>query len=54
MIQLKRMAEGKVPVVMMTHQTCEADIRQALKQIELDGEICEPSVLIRIENNNRI
>ena len=53
MIQVKRKAEGKVPVVMMTHQTREADICAALRRIDAEVEICDPSVLIRIENNGR-
>lgn len=53
MIQMKRKAEARVPVVMMTHQCCEADIRAALKRIDAEVEICDPSVLIRIEDNGR-
>jgi homoserine dehydrogenase len=53
MIQAKRKAEGRVPVVMMTHQACEADIRTALQRIDNEVEICDSSVLIRIENNGR-
>jgi homoserine dehydrogenase len=41
--------DGPTPVVMITHETTEAAIRQALDAIEADGHVDEKPRLIRIE-----
>lgn len=41
--------EKPTPVVMITHETTEAAIRQALDAIEADGHVCEKPQMIRIE-----
>jgi len=40
---------GPTPVVMITHETTEAAIRQALESIEADGHVDEKPQMIRIE-----
>jgi homoserine dehydrogenase len=42
-------ADEPTPVVMITHETTEASIRQALDAIEADGHVCEKPQMIRIE-----
>jgi homoserine dehydrogenase len=42
-------ADEPTPVVMITHETTEAAIRQALDAIEADGHVHEPPQMIRIE-----
>ncbi|OGR31954.1 MAG: homoserine dehydrogenase [Desulfuromonadales bacterium GWD2_61_12] len=50
MIQPERQVEGAVPIVMLTHEALEADIRAALDEIDRLDVIKERSCLIRIEN----
>jgi len=40
--------EGKVPVVMITHEATECNVQTAMKKI--DGTLSERSMLIRIES----
>jgi homoserine dehydrogenase len=50
MIQSARMAGETVPIVIMTHEALENDIRQALQEIDSFDVIMEKSKLIRIED----
>jgi len=50
MIQPERQVGGAVPIVMLTHEALEANIRAALDEIDRLDVIKEPSRLIRIEN----
>ncbi|MRR33739.1 homoserine dehydrogenase [bacterium] len=50
MIQSARMAGETVPIVIMTHEARESDIRQALGEIDSFDFIKEKSKLIRIED----
>lgn len=50
MIQPERQVGGAVPIVMLTHEALEANIRAALVEIDRLDVIKEPSRLIRIEN----
>lgn len=51
MIQTARSASESVPIVIMTHEAREMDVRQALKEIDSLDVIREKSNLIRIEDN---
>lgn len=51
MIQPERESSKAVPIVLMTHEALEADVRKALKEIDRLAIIQEKSHLIRIENN---
>ena len=51
MIQPERRVGGAVPIVLMTHEAKEADIRAALDDIDRLEVIKEPSHLIRIETD---
>jgi len=51
MIQSARMAGETVPIVIMTHEALEKDIRQALEEIDCLDVISEKSRLIRIEDS---
>jgi homoserine dehydrogenase len=50
MIQPERRMGGSVPIVLMTHEGIEANIRNALKEIDLLEMVTEKSCLIRIES----
>jgi homoserine dehydrogenase len=51
MIQTARSARESVPIVIMTHEAREADVRAALAQIDALEFITEKTNLIRIEDN---
>ncbi len=51
MIQPERQVGGAVPIVMMTHEAREADIRSAFAEIDAGGLVREKSHLIRIESD---
>ncbi len=50
--QKGRQSEGAVPIVMMTHQAREADVKAALSEISALDIVGVPPVLIRIEDEN--
>ncbi|WP_225073478.1 homoserine dehydrogenase [Desulfuromonas sp. CSMB_57] len=50
MMQPERHASGSVPIVIMTHEAKEADIRAALAEIDQLEVVREPSRFIRIES----
>lgn len=50
MIQPERQVGGAVPIVIMTHEAREADIRRALEEIDSLAFVREKSRFIRIEN----
>jgi homoserine dehydrogenase len=50
MIQEGREAEAAVPIVMMTHEARESDVRAALDEIDRLDVVQEPSLRIRIED----
>lgn len=41
--------DGPVPIIMLTHDTMEEKMRNALAAIEADGHVAEPAQMIRIE-----
>jgi homoserine dehydrogenase len=41
---------GTVPIVMITHEAREADVRQALKEIDQMPVLSPPAVFYRIED----
>ena len=49
MIQKGRAAGEAVPVVMMTHEATERDVRAALEKIDRLGDVALPTMLIRVE-----
>ena len=49
-IQKGRQASGAVPVVMMTHEARERNIRRALKEIDKMDVILDKTMLIRVED----
>ena len=49
-IQKGRQVNGAVPVVMMTHEAKEMNVRRALKQINRLGVILGKTMFIRVEN----
>ncbi len=49
-IQKGRREEGTVPVVMMTHEATERDVREALEEIDRLDVIGRKTVLIRVED----
>lgn len=51
MIQSARMAGETVPIVIMTHEALESDIRKALEEIDSFDVIREKSRLVRIEDS---
>lgn len=51
MIQTARSVRESVPIVIMTHEAREMDVRQALAEIDAFDIISEKSNLIRIEDN---
>lgn len=51
MVQTARQAGETVPIVIMTHEAREMDVREALDEIDSFDIIMEKSHLIRIENN---
>lgn len=51
MVQSARMAGEEVPIVIMTHEALERDIRKALDEIDTFDIIMRKSQLIRIEDN---
>lgn len=50
MIQPERQIGGAVPIVLMTHEAREADVRAALAEIDCLDVVCDPSRFIRIES----
>ena len=48
-IQKERAARGAVPVVMMTHEARERDIRAALATIDTLTDVAAPTTMIRVE-----
>ena len=52
--QKGRKTNGSVPIVMMTHQAKEADVRSAFEQIGALDVVAGRPVLIRIEDENLI
>jgi homoserine dehydrogenase len=50
MIQEGREAVAAVPIVMMTHEAREADVRAALAEIDRLAVVQEPSLSIRVED----
>jgi homoserine dehydrogenase len=50
MIQPERQVGGAVPIVIMTHEAREADIRRALAEIDNLAFVREKSRVIRIES----
>ena len=53
-IQKGRQIKGAVPVVMMTHEAKERNVRRALKEIDRLGVILGKTMLIRAENELKI
>jgi len=51
MIQRARLADETVPIVIMTHEAHESDIRRALEEVDSFDFINEKSMLIRIEDS---
>jgi len=51
MIQPERREGGPVPIVLMTHEATEANVRKALQEIDSLDIIQEKSCFIRIENS---
>ena len=51
MMQNTRSDQGSVPIVIMTHEAREADVRAAMAEIDTLDIITEKSHLIRIEDN---
>jgi homoserine dehydrogenase len=51
MIQTARSVQESVPIVIMTHEAREMDVRKALAEIDAFDIIREKSNLIRIEDN---
>jgi homoserine dehydrogenase len=49
-LQKGRKVKGSVPVVMLTHEAREADVRKALAAIERSELITAPPVRVRLEN----
>jgi homoserine dehydrogenase len=49
-IQKGRQVEGSVPLVMMTHEAREQDVRLALAEIDKLNVVTAPTRLIRVEN----
>ena len=49
-IQKGRRIKGSVPIVMMTHEAKEKNVRQALKEINRLGVILGKTMFIRVEN----
>jgi homoserine dehydrogenase len=50
-IQKGRQIKGAVPVVMMTHEALEKNVRRALKEIARLGVILGKTMVIRVEND---
>jgi homoserine dehydrogenase len=48
-IQKDRAARGAVPVVMMTHEARERDMRMALASIDTLSDVASPTTMIRVE-----
>jgi homoserine dehydrogenase len=51
-IQKGRQTKGPVPVVMMTHEARERDVRLALAEIDRLKVVTAPTLLIRVENRD--
>lgn len=49
-IQKGRQTEGAVPIVMLTHEALESNVREALAEIERLDVVLAPTQIIRIEN----
>jgi homoserine dehydrogenase len=52
-IQKGRKEAGAVPLVMMTHKAREKDIQLALKKINQSNSVYKPTVLIRVEGQDK-
>jgi homoserine dehydrogenase len=53
-IQKGRQVEGSVPLVMMTHEAKERDVRLALAEIDKLNVVTAPTRLIRVENSEGV
>jgi homoserine dehydrogenase len=53
MIQKGRKAAEAVPVVMMTHEAVERDVRKALAEIDTMDCVADPTMVIRVEEGAR-
>jgi homoserine dehydrogenase len=53
-IQKGRQAKGSVPLVMMTHEARERDVRLALAEIDELKVVTAPTKLIRVENETSV
>jgi homoserine dehydrogenase len=53
-IQKGRQVKGSVPVVMMTHEAKERDVRLALAEIDELQVVTSPTKLIRVENETSV
>jgi homoserine dehydrogenase len=53
-IQKGRQIRGSVPIVMMTHEAKEQDVRLALAEIDRLDVVQGPSRLIRVENKEAV
>jgi homoserine dehydrogenase len=51
MQQKGRKTDGSVPVVMVSHLAREADVQKALSEINRLDVVSEPTMLIRIEDD---
>lgn len=51
MLQPERHAADAVPIVLMTHEACEADVIKALSEIDQLEIVQQPTRLIRVEND---
>jgi homoserine dehydrogenase len=53
MIQKGRKATEAVPVVMMTHEAVERDVRKALDEIDKMDCVANPTMVIRVEEGKQ-
>jgi homoserine dehydrogenase len=53
-IQKGRQVKGSVPLVMMTHEARERDVRLALAEIDELQVVTAPTRLIRVENKEAV
>jgi homoserine dehydrogenase len=53
MLQKGRKAAEAVPVVMMTHEAVERDVRKALNEIDTMDCVADPTMVIRVEEGAR-
>jgi homoserine dehydrogenase len=53
-IQKGRQVKGSVPLVMMTHEAKERDVRLALAEIDELKVVTAPTRLVRVENSESV